>query len=282
MYKTILSAAVLSALALAALPAMALNTFDLRDRTDPGACELTGGTTSSYGNQYSCSKDGSSANDAAVRAYANTGSGGKFAAANLADYNSSGFGIKNADDSTSSGSQPESSSPNHAMDNNGRLDAMLFSFTQSVALSSVRIGWQGEDSDITVLAWTGVGDAVAALTGASTGTLLASGWSLVGSYSDLTASTSNNLTTGARSINAGGISSSYWLVSAYNSTLDNQGWTEGNDYVKLNMVAGTFTCVNSNDPGCSNNNQAPEPASLALVGVALFGVFGLRRRRPSA
>lgn len=281
MFKTIVSTAVLSALALSASSAMALNTFDLRDRVDPGACELASGTTSSYGNQYNCSKNSSSADDVAVRAYSTTGSGGLFAAANLADYNQSGFGVRNADDSTAAGLQPESSSPNHAMDNNGRLDAMLFSFNSSIALSSVRLGWMGTDSDITVLAWTGVGDAVAALTSSTTGTLLGSGWSLVGSYSDLATSTSDNLNTNARAINAGAISSSYWLISAYNSTIGGQSWSEGNDYVKLNLVAGTFTCVNSNAPGCSNT-QVSEPASLALVGAALLGAFGLRRRRPRA
>ena len=257
---------VAAALVLAAPSAMAVSTFYMNDNTDPGACTQDGANANAAGNQYTCSMQGSSADELAVRAYANTGSGAKFAAARVGDYGG-GFGV-------TSGTESHGSSPEHGMDNNVNIEGLLLNFDASFALTSLQAGWWNTDSDVTLLAWTGLGDPTAALTGATTATLLGSGWSLVGSYS--------NIETNVTNVNAGLISSSYWLVTAYNSTFGGgQGWTAGNDYVKLKMVSGNFTCVNSNDPGC-NNNQAPEPTSLALVGAALLGTYGLRRRRRDA
>ncbi len=84
-------------------------------------------------------------------------------------------------------------SPQHAMDNNGYSEFMLFSFGSLVQLGAVEIGWyKSSDSDITVLAYTGcasgqtcspnpIGDTYGGLVGNTTGT----GWTLVGHYSNL-------------------------------------------------------------------------------------------------
>jgi hypothetical protein len=56
-------------------------------------------------------------------------------------------------------------------------------------------------------------------------------------------------------------------VSAYNSTLGGQTWTEGNDYVKVLAV------------GAAVPTRVAEPGSLALIAAAGLGACVVRRRR---
>ena len=76
---------------------------------------------------------------------------------------SSGLGVRNNDctgfaNCTGGGSDTnEGISPEHAIDNNGRADSILFSFTDKVNLTSFAAGWVQTDSDFTVMAYTGAG-----------------------------------------------------------------------------------------------------------------------------
>lgn len=203
----------------------------------------------------------------------------------------SGNGLGMSSDSTLS------QQPNHALDNGvstnssdkidglGNTEAVMLSFGSSVVLSSVGIGYTySGDADISVFRYIGSNTVAPALDGtkASLTDMQNAGWQLVGNYGDLAKDTTNpyNL------VNAGNFGSSWWLISAYNSsygaaTAGRGSVDQGNDFFKIYAVAGT-KCVSigggSNCGAGPSGSKIPEPGSLALVSVGLVGALGLRRR----
>lgn len=168
----------------------------------------------------------------------------------------------------------DGSSPQHSIDNQNNNDMVLFSFAQEIGLTGLSIGWPPDyssyDTDMTVLAYTG--SSTPTLTGGKTyGDLTATGggWTLVSHLANV------SVASGA-SFNLGGtISSMYWLIGAYNPLVGNsQGWTTGNDYVKISGLAGSLP--KKPPPG------VPEPATLALFMLGLFGMHYMRRRQQNS
>lgn len=216
---------------------------------------------------------------------------------------SNGLGVVNRDGSNSSSVAVSSATgtdynefvnngSEHSMDNEGRSDVMLLTFTDQIALQSLQLGWVGADSDVFVLAWSGANtfSSASQLAGktfaqiaADTADGLDNGWKLITNLSNVGTANAASFNTTTP------VFSSYWLIGTggFNSAMTGGGVTSGDrsngswigfgssgasyDYVKLASVGG----VGMQLPPAS----VPEPGSLALASAAFLGMFGMRRRK---
>lgn len=234
-----------SALAMFALPAMAATTWTLG--STPGM------TVSAYANTGGTNNSTNAANNGALQTIQ----------AATVNWYSGGVGVRNADACTSGSycDVNEANNPEHSVDNQQRYDMILLSFTAEVMLTGVKLGWFSNDSDITVMAYTG--NDIPTLVGKRYDQL--AGWASIGNYSDVG-------DTATKAINADKVVSSYWLVGAYNPLANPNGGAvtgSGYDYIKI-------ASVTSDVPPTI---KVPEPGSLALAGLGLLGVVALRRRK---
>lgn len=257
-----------TALGLAGPAAAQVKAWNFGDTSVPGACTGSYSTAANanFGNTINCSQqpDGQVV-DLWARAYSSTATGSTYATAGINQQGTgSGFGVWNRSEDRNSGA------PHHAMDNSTPgIDMLLLQFTAAEVLKTVTLGWSGTDGDFQVLRWTGASNASfntvnTSIVGKTSNNLVGTGggWELV----TLVDGAGNiNTPDVVYGVNAGNASSSFWLISAYNSGFGGSGATSGIDAIK---VLGVTTGIPVSAPG-----------SLALAGLGLLGVGVVRRRR---
>ena len=233
-----------------------------------------------YGNSWSCADNTgnlpNNTNTVTVTAFGGSSTVAGFTKANVSNQGSSGFGI-------SAQHENWAGSPNHAADNNPLSnvpDLFLLEFDNVVTLDSVRLGWVGRtnsngtssqrtyDADFTLMAYNGggaptiLGNTASNLTSGGIG----AGWDLI---QDVTGAYTSSVAT-TKSVNGGAtpVASSWWIISAYNSNYNNSTADASLDYFKLFSVSSS-----------KETSRAPEPGTLALLGVAMTGMVAIRRRQ---
>jgi hypothetical protein len=167
---------------------------------------------------------------------------------------------------TYQGSDPKesTSSPQHALDNDGKFEFIRVDFGMAVTLSAVLTGWVQNDADITVLSHTGAGSPDP--NGKTIAQLTTAGWSLVGHFNG-TSADSQTINVNATDAQA----SQYWLIGAFDPLFggdaNGANWGSGKyDYLKVFAVK------------WDKPSKAAEPATLLLFMAGLLAWLSSRRR----
>lgn len=180
------------------------------------------------------------------------------------------------------GDSSEGAQPEHAIDNNQRYEMVMLQFGTKVNLTSASFGYVSGDSDYTVLAYTGPvnGQSIGGKNWADLGTGVVNnttnGWTLIANCNGNTSTGTKNIDTSACGTVAATTYSSFWLIGAYNP-LGGGASALGSvaDNFKLASVTGTL-CNGTQQCGGSN---VPEPGSLALLSLGLFGILRSRKTK---
>lgn len=202
-------------------------------------------------------------------------------------------GIRNADACTGTSTAcanydwSEVDAPEHAIDNNQRYDMVLVSFDSKVNLQSLTMSYRNNDSDFTVMAYTGSAVDTAGVKASLVGSTYSAltGWTVVGNYNgaDLGSGVTNTTSTTYSISSTVKTLSSWWLIGAYNPLVGgptqagvDHGSAANYDHFKLASVYG----CKSTETGCGGGGSSvPEPGSMALLAVGLLGLVRVRKAR---
>lgn len=160
--------------------------------------------------------------------------------------------------------------PWHAVDNAGdQFDGLLLSFDKAVSLDSFSIGWWHEDSDASVLAYTGAG--AHNLETQTWASLESNDWNHIGTYYDV--ANYNNGDTAPTTNQVNGLLSKFWFIGARNDAFGTPyinapyGGPAKDDFFKLDGVSVT-----------AEVSEVPLPAGVWLFMTGLAGFAGFRRK----
>lgn len=236
-----LAAALIAGLSFAGAASAQVRNWNFGDTTAPGACSFN---NTNYGNTMSCSEQpNGTVTTLTANGWSTTGTGGAYASTAINQWGTgSGVGMYNQIEGTSAGS------PDHAADNNGSgIDMLQINFTSSQILKSVTIGWSGADGDYQVLRWAGAG-AATSVNGRTAAQIISDGWQLVSTVDGAGNIANPDITT---NLNTSNLSSSSWLITAFNSSFGGGG-SAGIDAIKILGVS----------TGLPGTVSAPEPTKV--------------------
>lgn len=242
-----------------------------------GSSNSSGSTVAAFGNFWNCSQQGvgGSANTLSIQAFSTTNNssgtqvtaptvGTHFANAAVNHHGvDSGIGVANRVETLG-----VAGAPNHALDNSTPgIDLLQLNFTSAQVLKNVKLGWAGDDGDFQLLAWTGSG-AATSIVGKTAAELVAAngGWTLVATVNG-TGVDGVEYKAGINWTSNLSVSSSYWLISAFNSGFGGSEPSHGIDAMKV-------VSIGTDAPGA-----VPIPGTLALAGLGMLMAAGARRRK---
>ena len=211
-------------------------------------------------------------NSLTITGWSDTGTGATIETGQLKYDSSYGLQLVNNDEGVND-------NPGHSIDSyDGDFDMVLLSFDTKVDLTEFSLGWAKEGnnnnrlrSDVSVVAFTGLGGGNSNISGDTWGDVASSGdWSTVGRYNNVDDYNYQTVTSQ--------VESKYWLIGAYNSIFANPGetilngqnnLTNGNDGFKLAGVKGETSVPPP---------SIPEPTSFAILGLGMLALLFSNRK----
>lgn len=249
---------------------------------DLDAC--TGGTKAASG-YTSCGTGNVAHGTVNIKAYSATAAGAMFTTASTSINNGGSYlGVWSGTEN--SGASGSTSSPHHAIDNftgfGSAYELVHLQFTKAVDLTQLVAEWANStstgDADFQLYRWDyNAGTPNPTITSFSPNAM--TGWTLAAANDfDSSPGSGGSAPAGAgltQNVSDGSYYSSHWLVAT--------AFGGGNDAFKLGTLSANV-CAQSQQPGgtCGSSpggTPTPEPASLALLGIAAFGAAAARRRQ---